>query len=91
MLKIRLSRVGKKKEPFYRIVVCDSRTPRNGKFIERIGEYNVLNDPPLVNVDKEKAIYWLSKGAQISSTVKDIFTKQNIFKSTKKSVVIEES
>ena len=78
MVKIRLTRIGKKKNPFYRIVVCDSQAPRDGKFIERIGEYNVLQDPPLAKVDKERAAYWLSKGAQVSPTVKNIFVKQDI-------------
>ncbi|OQX54679.1 MAG: 30S ribosomal protein S16 [Candidatus Omnitrophica bacterium 4484_213] len=78
MLKIRLTRIGKKKNPFYRIVVCDSLAPRDGKFIERIGEYNVLHNPPLAKVDKERAVYWLSKGAQVSPAVKNIFTKQGV-------------
>ncbi|MCK4859870.1 MAG: 30S ribosomal protein S16 [Candidatus Omnitrophica bacterium] len=78
MVKIRLTRLGKKKKPFYRVVVCDIRTPRDGKFIEKIGTYDVFKTPPLAEIDKERANYWLSKGAQLSPTVKNIFVKENI-------------
>jgi len=78
MVKIRLTRAGRRNRPFYRIVVCDVRTPRDGKFIEKIGSYDVFKEPPLAVVNKERARYWLSKGAQVSPTVKNIFSKQGI-------------
>ena len=79
MLRIRLRRVGKKKQPSYRIVVADSRAPRNGAFVERIGHYDPLIDPPAVTLDKEKARQWLQKGAQPSDAVQRIFKWQNLF------------
>ena len=72
MVKIRLKRIGAKKKPFYRIVVADSRSPRDGKFIEQIGTYNPLTDPSEVKVDVEKAKKWLSTGAQPTETVKKL-------------------
>ncbi|MDY3303577.1 MAG: 30S ribosomal protein S16 [Clostridia bacterium] len=72
MVKIRLKRMGAKKNPFYRIVVADSRYPRDGRFIEQIGTYNPLTDPSTINVDNEKAVKWLSQGAQPTDTVKQI-------------------
>ncbi|MBE7051046.1 MAG: 30S ribosomal protein S16 [Ruminococcaceae bacterium] len=72
MVKIRLKRMGAKKTPFYRIVVADSRYPRDGRFIEQIGTYNPLTDPSTINVDNEKAAKWLSQGAQPTDTVKEI-------------------
>ncbi len=72
MVKIRLKRMGAKKTPFYRIVVADSRYPRDGRFIEQIGTYNPLTDPSTINVDNEKAIKWLSQGAQPTDTVKEL-------------------
>ena len=72
MVKIRLKRLGAKKNPFYRIVVADSRYPRDGRFIEQIGTYNPLTDPSTINVDNEKAVKWLSQGAQPTDTVKQI-------------------
>lgn len=72
MVKIRLKRIGAKKKPFYRIVVADSRSPRDGKFIEQIGTYNPLTDPSEVKVDAEKAKKWLSTGAQPTETVKKL-------------------
>jgi len=70
MVKIRLKRIGAKKKPFYRIVVADSRAPRDGKFIEEIGTYDPLQDPAVVVVDAEKAKDWISKGAQPTDTVR---------------------
>ena len=64
MLRIRLRRVGKKKQPSYRIVVADSRSPRDGAFVERIGHYDPLIDPPAVTLNKERALEWLSRGAK---------------------------
>lgn len=72
MVKIRLTRKGAKKQPFYRVVVADSRKPRDGVFLEIIGTYNPLTDPSEVKIDTERAKYWLSCGAQPSSTVKKL-------------------
>jgi len=72
MVKIRLKRIGAKKKPFYRIVVADSRSPRDGKFIEQIGTYNPLTNPSEIKVDVEKAKKWLSTGAQPTETVKKL-------------------
>jgi len=68
-VKLRLTRVGSKKNPIYRIVAADSRSPRDGKFIEIIGRYNPQHEPSLIEVDEEKARKWLSNGAQPSETV----------------------
>ena len=72
MVKIRLKRMGAKKTPFYRIVVADSRYPRDGRFIEQIGTYNPLTDPSTIDVDNEKAAKWLNQGAQPTDTVKEL-------------------
>ena len=72
-VKIRLKRLGAKKAPFYRIVVADSKSPRDGKFIEEIGFYDPTKEPSVINVDAEKAKKWLSTGAQPTETVKRIF------------------
>ena len=72
MVKIRLKRMGAKKSPFYRIVVADSRYPRDGRFIEQIGTYNPLTNPSTINVDNEKAAKWLGQGAQPTDTVKEL-------------------
>ena len=79
-VKIRLRRMGAKKAPFYRIVVADSRYPRDGRFIEEIGYYNSLQDPPVVKIDAEKAAKWIANGAQPTDTVKAIFKKNDIIK-----------
>ena len=78
MVKIRLKRMGAKKSPFYRIVVADSRYPRDGRFIEEIGTYNPLCDPAEVKIDAEKATEWMNKGAQPTDTVKSLMKKQGI-------------
>lgn len=78
MVKIRLKRMGAKKTPFYRIVVADSRTPRDGRFIEEIGTYDPLKDPVEVKVDEAKAKEWLDKGAKPTDIVKSLFEKQGI-------------
>lgn len=75
-VKIRLRRMGAKKTPFYRIVVADSRYPRDGRFIEELGYYNPLTEPVEVKVDAEKAKKWIGNGAQPTDTVKRLF-KQN--------------
>ncbi len=77
-VKIRLRRMGAKKAPFYRIVVADSRYPRDGRFIEEIGYYNPLEEPSIVKVDAEKAKKWISNGAQPTDTVKALFKKHEI-------------
>lgn len=78
MVKIRLKRMGAHKKPFYRVVVADSRTPRDGKFIEEIGYYNPLVEPPTIKIDDEKAKKWLDNGAQPTETVKVLFKKSGI-------------
>jgi small subunit ribosomal protein S16 len=77
-VKIRLTRKGRKKKPFYRINVADSRSPRDGRFIESIGIYNPVNDPPQVELKEDRVHYWLDQGAQPSHTVRNIFQKQGI-------------
>ncbi|MEG0978974.1 MAG: 30S ribosomal protein S16 [Oscillospiraceae bacterium] len=74
-VKIRLRRMGAKKAPFYRIVVADSRFPRDGRFIEEIGYYNPLEEPPVIKVDAEKVQQWISNGAQPTETVKALLKK----------------
>jgi small subunit ribosomal protein S16 len=77
-VKIRLRRMGAKKAPFYRVVVADSRYPRDGRFIEEIGTYNPLVDPAEVKIDAEKAQQWIKNGAQPTDTVKALFKKNGI-------------
>lgn len=77
-VKIRLRRMGAKKAPFYRIVVADSRYPRDGRFIEEIGYYNPLTEPATFKVDAEKAKKWISNGAQPTDTVKFLLKKNEI-------------
>ena len=79
-VKMRLKRMGSKKAPFYRVVVADSRYPRDGRFIEEIGTYNPLTDPAEVKIDAEKAAKWIANGAQPTDTVKAMLKKQNIIK-----------
>ncbi|HIU94130.1 MAG TPA: 30S ribosomal protein S16 [Candidatus Aphodomorpha intestinavium] len=75
MLKIRLRRMGAKKAPFYRIIVADSRAPRDGAFLEELGYYNPLTDPVELKVDNERAAHWLSNGAQPTDTVRALLKK----------------
>ena len=77
-VKMRLKRMGAKKAPFYRVVVADSRSPRDGKFIELIGTYNPLVTPAEVNLNEELALDWLAKGAIPTDTVKNILSKAGI-------------
>ena len=77
-VKIRLRRMGAKKAPYYRIVVADSRYPRDGRFIEEIGTYNPLADPAQITVDAEKAKQWISNGAQPTDTVKVLLKKNGV-------------
>ena len=86
-VKIRLKRMVSNKNPFYRIVVADSRSPRDGKFIEEIGYYNPVSQPKQVKINDEKAIKWLSNGAQPTDTVKTLLTKNGVmekFEASKK-------
>ena len=78
MVKIRLRRMGAKKAPFYRIVVADSRSPRDGRCIEEIGTYNPLTDPATVEIDVEKAKTWIKNGAQPTDTVRALLKKNGI-------------
>lgn len=81
-VRIRLRRMGAKKAPFYRIVVADSRSPRDGRFIEEIGYYDPLKDPAVIKINEEKALDWLKKGAQLSETARSLFNKAGILKKT---------
>jgi len=76
--KIRLMRLGRKKRPFYRIVVCDSRERRNGNFIEILGYYNPMPEVAEIKIDEEKALGWLQTGAQPTDTVRSILSKQGV-------------
>ena len=80
MVKIRFKRMGANKKPFYRVVVADSRSPRDGRFIEEVGYYNPLTEPPVIKIDEEKANKWLANGAQPTDTVKALFKKAGIIK-----------
>ncbi len=79
-VKIRLRRMGAKKAPFYRVIVADSRDPRDGKFVEEIGYYNPLTEPAEIKIDAEKAEAWLKNGAQPTDTVKALLKKSGIVK-----------
>ena len=79
-VKLRLKRMGSKKRPFYRVVASDSRSPRDGRFIEEVGYYNPITEPALVKIDEEKALKWLNDGAIPTDTVRDLFSKQGIMK-----------
>ena len=84
MVKIRLTRMGDKKSPFYRIVVADERSPRDGRFIDIVGTYNPLTNPAEIKIDAEKAKQWLKNGAQPTDTVKSLFIQQEIIPAGKK-------
>jgi small subunit ribosomal protein S16 len=75
MIKIRLRRVGAKKQPYYRVVVADARSPRDGRFIETIGHYNPRTDPPTFHIKEDRAIYWLQRGAQPTDPVLRMLNK----------------
>jgi small subunit ribosomal protein S16 len=79
-VRIRLKRIGAHKAPFYRIVVSNSRSPRDGRFIEEIGYYNPVANPAVVNIDEEKALKWLQDGAQASDTVRNLLSKAGVMK-----------
>jgi small subunit ribosomal protein S16 len=78
MVKIRLRRMGAKKAPFYRVVVADSRNPRDGKCIEEIGIYDPMTEPATVQIDADAAKKWIANGAQLTDTVKDLLKKNNV-------------
>jgi len=78
VVRIRLRRMGAKKKPFYRIVVADQRSPRDGRFIENIGTYDPMTDPPTIDIKSERAGHWLSVGAQPSEAVARLLTKTGI-------------
>jgi small subunit ribosomal protein S16 len=77
-VKIRLKRMGAKKAPFYRVVVADSRSPRDGRFIEEIGTYNPVANPAEVKINEEKALEWMTNGAKPSDTVRNLFSKAGL-------------
>ncbi|MTV81118.1 30S ribosomal protein S16 [Secundilactobacillus folii] len=79
-VKIRLKRMGSKKRPFYRIVVADSRSPRDGRFIEKVGTYNPLVEPAEVTLEEESIMNWLNNGAQPSDTVRTLLSQAGIMK-----------
>jgi small subunit ribosomal protein S16 len=79
-VRIRLKRIGAHKAPFYRVVVSDSRSPRDGRFIEEIGIYNPIAQPAQVQIDEEKALKWLQEGAQASETVRNLLSKAGVMK-----------
>ena len=79
MVKIRLMRVGKKKQPFYRVVVADARSPRDGRFIENIGRYHPRQHPSLIEIDQERALHWLKNGAQPSDPVRVLLQKTGVW------------
>ncbi len=77
-VKLRLTRMGAKKRPFYRVVAADSRFPRDGRFLELLGTYDPRNDANMVNLKMDRVNYWLEQGAEISDTVKSLVKKVNI-------------
>lgn len=89
-VKLRLKRMGAKKRPYYRIVAADSRSPRDGKFIEVVGTYNPITEPAEVKVNEELAIKWLKNGAIPTDTVRDLFSKQGIMKKFHESKMTKE-
>ena len=78
MVKMRLRRMGAKKQPFYRVIVADERSPRNGRFIEEIGYYNPLTEPSVIKIDADKAKEWIKNGAQPTETVRVLLKKAGI-------------
>ena len=86
-VKLRLKRMGAKKQPFYRIVAADSRSPRDGRFIETVGTYNPIKSEENLTINEERALYWLNNGAQPTDTVKTLLSKQGIMAKYAKSKV----
>lgn len=83
MVKIRLRRMGTKKRPFFRVVVADSRSPRDGRFIENIGRYQPMSDPSVIEIDEERALHWLGQGAQPSDPVRVLLERVGIWEQFK--------
>ena len=79
MVKIRLKRLGAMKRPFYRVVVADSRSPRDGRFIEQIGKYHPMEDPSFIEIDGDRALYWLNEGAQPTEQVRNLLRIQGVW------------
>ena len=79
MVKIRLMRMGATKRPYYRVVVADSRSPRDGRFIENIGRYHPLEDPSLIEIDEDRAVHWLARGAKPTEQVENLLKRQGIW------------
>lgn len=79
-VRIRLKRMGAKKAPFYRIVVSDSRSPRDGRFVEEIGTYNPLSDPAQVTIKEDRALYWLQTGATPSDSARHLLSEKGVMK-----------
>ncbi|MGQ9497296.1 MAG: 30S ribosomal protein S16 [Desulfotomaculales bacterium] len=77
-IKIRLKRMGAKGDPFYRIVVADARSPRDGRFIEEIGYYDPLREPPEIKIDEAKALSWMKKGARLTETARALFKRAGV-------------
>ena len=77
-VKLRLKRMGAKQRPFYRIVAADSRSPRDGRFIETVGTYDPIKKPAIITIDEEKVMKWLNNGAEATETVRSIFKKEGI-------------
>ena len=77
-VKLRLKRMGKKRQPIYKVVAADARSPRDGKFIEAIGMYNPKSDPATIDIQEDRALYWLGVGAQPTDTVKNLLSKKGI-------------
>ena len=78
MVKIRLKRMGMRKNPFYRVVVADERSPRDGRFIDEIGYYDPMKKPSLINIDKEKALDWMQKGAQPTDSARSLLKRAGV-------------
>ena len=89
-VKLRLKRMGAKKRPFYRIVAADSRSPRDGRFIEIVGTYNPITEPAEIKVNEEVALKWLNNGAIPTDTVRDLLSKQGIMKKFHESKMTKE-
>ena len=89
-VKIRLKRIGAKKSPFYRVVVADSRSPINGRFIEEIGTYDPLTKPATVKVNKERANYWIGTGAKPTDTVNRLFKNNGVYEKTENVIEVSE-
>ena len=89
-VKLRLKRMGAKKRPFYRIVAADSRSPRDGRFIETVGTYNPIMEPAEVKINEEVALKWLNDGAIPTDTVRDLLSKQGVMKKFHESKMTKE-